>query len=177
MKRIVLAVFTALLMVSCGGGGQENTTDKAKKENPKTEQKETVTQEAPETSEPKEVSLTLTTTGETMTDMQYEPKRLTVPAGAKVKLTLINEASSEAMIHNAVFITVGAQVEVSQAGLEAGPDKGYVPENDKIIAATGLANPGETVELEFTAPTEAGTYQFICTYPGHTAMKGILLVQ
>jgi len=175
MKRIFIATLTSLMLVSCGGGGEAAPKETSTEEQPAT-QDEKVEQQVTETA-PKEVSVTLNTIGETMTEMAYDPKQLSVPAGATVKLTLVNKASSEAMIHNAVFILAGAQSEITEAGLEAGKEKGYVPVSEKIIAATDLAQPGETVELEFTAPEAAGTYQYICTYPGHTSMKGILLVQ
>jgi plastocyanin len=40
-----------------------------------------------------------------------------------------------------------------------------------------MAEPGKTVTFEFTAP-EAGTYTYICTYPGHwMKMQGTLIVE
>ena len=52
----------------------------------------------------------------------------------------------------------------------------YVADIPTIIAASGLAKPGKTVVLEFEAP-EAGSYYFICTYPGHwEKMTGVFKV-
>ncbi len=164
-------------MASCGSGDADaNKTQEKSTDQTETKMEET-TPVKTETMEAKEVSLEVKTTGELMTDMAFEPKRLEVPAGAKVKVTLMNTAKSEAMIHNFVLINAGTQEEVATQALEAGPDKDYIPENSNVLAATSMAKPGETVVVEFTAPTKAGTYQYICTYPGHTAMKGVFLVK
>lgn len=172
-----MLVITAF-MASCGGGeGDANKTMEKSGEEKEMNMDEKTTPTETGDVAAKEVSLEVKTTGEMMTDMAFEPKRLEVPAGAKVKLTLINTATSAAMIHNFVLVNAGTQEEVSTQALEAGPDKEYIPENANVLAATGMANPGETVEVEFTAPTKPGTYQYICTYPGHTAMKGVFLVK
>lgn len=171
-----MLVITAF-MASCGGGeADSNKTTEKSSEEKEMKMEETAPVET-ETMEVEEVSLEVKTTGELMTDMAFEPKRLEVPAGAQVKVTLVNTATSEAMIHNFVLINAGTQEEVATQALEAGPDADYIPENSNILAATSMANPGETVVVEFTAPTKAGTYQYICTYPGHTAMKGVFLVK
>ena len=177
MKRLVVSLAVAMAFTACSGGGQdaEKTADKEKSTETKTMENEPVEEAIPVT--PQDVSLEVHAVGESMTEMKFEPKRLEVLAGANVTVTLINKASSEAMIHNFVVINFGAQEEVNEQALKAGSDKDYIPDNDNIIAATSMAQPGETVEVEFTAPTEPGTYQFICTYPGHAAMKGIFLVK
>lgn len=177
MKRIFLMMSALFLVASCGNGTETPVDDASTtSESEEINLEEEVVAEA-DTSEPIEVEMLVFTKGETMTEMAYEPARLEVPAGSLVTITLENKATSEAMIHNIVFIKRGKQEEVCTAGLEAGPEKEYIPENENIIAATSLAGPGETVEVEFTAPKEKGTYQYVCTYPGHTAMKGILLVK
>ena len=84
------------------------------------------------------------------------------------------------MIHNIVVLTtdsvkrpLGLVWQRSQQG-----SYGLCPEDEAILAYTPMANPGETVEVTFTAPSEPGNYRFICTYPGHFAtMQGVLVVQ
>lgn len=178
MKRFSTFLLIAAIGTACNNPAADGD-DAASEATPAREEMTTTDEKSTEPREVKaeEVELTLRTTGEQMNTMAYEPKKLEVPTGATVKLTLINEASSAAMIHNAVFIVAGKQDEVIEAGLEAGPDAEYIPESEHIIAATGLAQPGETVELTFTAPKKKGTYQYICTYPGHKDMKGILSVK
>ncbi|MDR9441572.1 MAG: plastocyanin/azurin family copper-binding protein [Schleiferiaceae bacterium] len=182
MKRIALFAAAAMLMAACSGGGNapaNQETQEAPAEQESTEKAPAQEETMEETMEEADtVALSLSTTGETMNTMAYEPKRLSVPAGATVKLTMENTASAEAMIHNAVFIQIGKQMDVINAGAKVGKDGGFVPEDHPaVIAATDLAQPGETVELTFTAPAKAGNYQYICTYPGHQSMKGTLIVK
>ena len=48
-----------------------------------------------------------------------------------------------------------------------------------MIANTALAGNGETVEVVFKVPAAAGSYPFLCTFPGHfvVGMKGNLVVK
>jgi azurin len=60
-------------------------------------------------------------------------------------------------------------------------DTDYVPASRKadILAATALAGPGETVEVTFKVPAKAGSYPYVCTFPGHFAagMRGDIVVK
>ena len=133
--------------------------------------------------EPVEVNLpqtvqevTIRATGNSLTEMSFDLEEISVPEGSKVKVTLINEAQDSAMIHNIVFVYEGTRNATATAGLKAGPDKNYIPDLPTVIAASPLAQPGETVMLEFDAP-EVGSYYFICTYPGHwQKMTGVFKV-
>jgi azurin len=54
--------------------------------------------------------------------------------------------------------------------------RAYVPKNDKILAAK-LLEPDQRATLKMTAPAEPGTYEYVCTLPGHwTIMNGRLIV-
>jgi azurin len=83
------------------------------------------------------------------------------------------------MKHNVVLLTTdeGSVVtRVGQAGTQAA-DNEYIPDDDAVLAATGLADPGETVSVTFTAPSEPGSYRYLCTFPGHYAtMQGTMTV-
>ena len=86
-----------------------------------------------------------------------------------------------AMSHNFVLIKPGNDpMQFANAGIPGGFAGNYIPpdKKDQIIAFTPLAGLGETVEIAFKAPA-AGTYPFICTFPGHVAggMKGTLVVK
>jgi len=90
---------------------------------------------------------------------------------------MINQNTAEGMLHNWVLVKLGSGQEVATAAIEAGTAKNYIPENANIIAASGLAKPKETITLDFIAPA-AGSYNYICTYPGHfPAMIGKLIVE
>lgn len=112
------------------------------------------------------VSLTIKAVGNTMSDIAYEPKEITVPVNSTVEISLINESTAEGMSHNIVFIQMGTGAEIASEGLVSGEEKNYIPENENVIAGSEIALPGQTVKLTFTAP-QAGSYHYICTYPGH----------
>ena len=54
----------------------------------------------------------------------------------------------------------------------------YIPEDTSVIIIhTALLGGGESDTVEFTI-NEAGTYEFLCTFPGHYAMmKGVLIAE
>jgi len=111
--------------------------------------------------------------------MKYEETEFTVPAGEEISLTFENTATSPAMEHNVVILTSDDDTVVNRVGQAAmnAADNEYVPDDDAILAATDMSAPGETVSVTFTAPSEPGTYRYICTFPGHyTIMQGTMTV-
>lgn len=122
--------------------------------------------------------ITVNTPGESMQEMRYDVDVIKINSAQKVKLTLNNPAEAEAMKHNFVVVKQADAQSVAKAGLEAGKEKGYLPEDrDKIYAASELVDPGEQTTFEFSLE-EAGKYEFICTYPGHyPLMKGKIVVE
>ncbi len=113
-------------------------------------------------------------------EMRYAVETVTVAAGAEVTLVMENTATAPAMIHNIVVLTTNSDEDANRVGMAAiaAMETDYIPEDDAILAYTPMANPGETVEVTFTAPSEPGNYRFICTYPGHFGtMQGVLIVQ
>lgn len=99
-------------------------------------------------------------------NLLFNTESFTVNAGSEVVLRFSNGATTQQ--HNWVLVQDGAKDQVAIAALTAGPANDWVPEDDRIIAHTGLIAPGESGDVSFTAP-EAGTYQFVCTFPGHSA--------
>lgn len=98
-----------------------------------------------------------------------------------IKLTTKSQIPKSAMAHNVVVVDKDANVdEIANASAGARDNEYIAPDyEDKIIAATGLAGGGETVEVTFTVPEETGDYEYICSFPGHYAagMKGTLTVK
>lgn len=80
------------------------------------------------------------------TELLFDPTEITIPAGARVRLTFVNEST---VPHNLTF---------------DGP----------ITAATeNVVDPGESETIEFTAP-ESGEYTYVCTL--HPGMEGTLTI-
>ena len=112
--------------------------------------------------------------------MEYEQTEFTVAPGEEVRLVFENTATSPAMRHNVVILSSDDDAvvqEVAQAAMAAS-DTEYVPEHEAVLAATDMADPGETVAVTFTAPEEPGAYRYVCTFPGHWAtMQGTMTVE
>ena len=158
MKKII-GILSIALLFSCGSSDKPETSMESNEANA------SIVNE-----------FTIKAVGNTMQEMAFDTKELEVKAGSTVKITLVNEGIDASMIHNIVFVKKGTTEEVAMACVAAGPDKNFVAENPNIIAASGLANPQQTIVLEFIAPPK-GSYEFLCTYPGHSnMMKGWLYV-
>jgi azurin len=101
--------------------------------------------------------------------------------GIKIKLTSQGSMPKIAMSHNVVLLKKGADANAFANAAATARATNFIPPamQNQVIAATGLAGNGETVEVTFKAPAEAGSYTFLCTFPGHAAvgMKGTLVVK
>ncbi|KAA5826377.1 azurin [Algibacter amylolyticus] len=166
IKYLLVAIFSSVVLVACGG------KEEKKKEGFSYEKKTDVVKETK--SNPNDVTITGNDA------MQFNKKEIRVKAGEKVKITLkhIGKMDKNVMGHNFVLLKKG--VDVMAFGNKAATAKAtnYIPENGKdVIAHTDLVGAGETTVVEFDAP-EAGTYDFLCSFPGHYAlMKGKLIVE
>ncbi|WP_412063121.1 plastocyanin/azurin family copper-binding protein [Rubrivirga sp. IMCC45206] len=108
--------------------------------------------------------------------MRYQVGTITAPAGATVRIVMDNSATtSPAMIHNVVV--VARPSDVDRVGRAAASERDNIPDDPAILTYTPLAGPGERTAVVFTMPP-AGTYPFLCTYPGHFAfMQGTLVAE
>ena len=104
----------------------------------------------------------ISTDGDKLT---FDKSSLTAKAGSQVFVRFKN--ASSVLQHNFVVVQAGTKDDVARAGTTAGVKNGWIPQGDpNIIGHTALLDPGATLEVEFTAPPP-GTYQFVCTFPGH----------
>lgn len=112
--------------------------------------------------------------------MQFNKNEFRVKAGQTVRLTLthVGEMKENVMGHNWVLLEQGTDISEFGQKAVAAADNDYIPEGgEQIIAHTELIGGGESTTIEFTAP-EAGTYDFICSFPGHYAvMQGKFIVE
>lgn len=110
--------------------------------------------------------------------MRFDTNEIRVKAGEKIKLTLnhTGKLPKNAMGHNFVLLEPGTDVaKFSQAAMNAKATE-YIPAKG-VLAHTKLIGGGESTTIEFTAPKK-GTYDFICSFPGHYAMmKGKFIVE
>jgi azurin len=116
-------------------------------------------------------------------DMKYNMTTIEAKPGEMIHVVLKNVGTVPkiAMAHNFVLLALTADpVEFTKAAMMAQATD-YVPQDQKakILASTKLAGPAETVEVSFKAPAKAGSYNYLCTFPGHYAagMKGTLVVK
>lgn len=122
------------------------------------------------------IEIQLKALGNTMAEIHYDDTMLEVKAGSTVKLVLRNSSQDETMLHNFTLIEEGTADKVAMEGVKAGPDNNYIPAMREVLVATKMLKPNETTEIVFPAPTQ-GTYDFICTYPGHAGkMRGKFVV-
>jgi azurin len=85
------------------------------------------------------------------------------------------------MAHNFVLLAKGADSAAFVNASALARNTAFVAPGfaNQILAVTGLAGPGETVEVTFDAPKVPGRYEFVCSFPGHYAagMRGVLVVK
>lgn len=97
----------------------------------------------------------------------------------RIRLMTLSQMQADMMAHN--WVLLDKQVDAQAFVSEANRDNEYIPPDreDSIIADTGLAAGGETVEITFTAPDEPGQYEYLCSFMAHFAagMRGKLIVQ
>jgi azurin len=153
-----IACLSALLLLTaaCGGG---DAPDASAVEPPVTE---------------------ITITGDDR--MRFAPTRFTVRAGETITLTLdnIGRMPKESMGHNLAILDRGVNVNAFAAAAVGYANNRYIPSAyaDRVIAATNVLGPGEKEVITFAAPSAAGEYPFVCSFPGHTqaGMRGIMTV-
>lgn len=162
--KFFLLILLSLGLYACGGGESESsTTDSTASDSSQ-----------PAVAPVAELSI------EGNDQMRYNKDRLEVFAGQTVKLTLkhAGQMAVESMGHNWVLLKPGTDVaEFGQASATA-KETDYIPASmaDQVIVHTKMLGGGEEVTIEFEAPA-AGTYDFMCSFPGHYAfMKGKFVV-
>jgi azurin len=111
--------------------------------------------------------------------MRFAVTEFTVAPGQEVHLVLNNTATSPAMRHNVVVLQADTDVAAFGGAAATATETDFIPPamESSVIAHTPMSNPGQTVEVTFTAPSTTGDYPFICSFPGHFAtMRGTMHV-
>jgi glucose/arabinose dehydrogenase/azurin/lysophospholipase L1-like esterase len=111
--------------------------------------------------------------------MRYDVRWFVVEAGKPVQLVLTNP---DAMPHNIVIGKPGSTKEIGTLAATMPPPadvnaRAYIPESPLVLQATKLVQRGESETLKFMAPSAPGSYDFVCSFPGHwVRMYGVMLV-
>lgn len=174
LKLFSFAVMGAM-MISCGGGESEESTQPASSTEPTTE----TPAESPAAAETTPEMVELTITGNDQ--MQFDLNKLEVTEGQTVRLTFKNVGTMpiESMGHNWTLFVKDADVSTYATTAINHKEDGYqVPDMiDQVIVHTRVLGPGEEETITFTAP-DKGIYKYVCTFPGHYAlMKGTFMVK
>jgi azurin len=102
--------------------------------------------------------------------MKFDRTELSVTAGQLVDLVFTN---GDVMPHNVLLGTpgsldaIGAAADALLADGARAAAQQYVPETPQVLVFTSLVQPGQSVTVQFRAPSEPGDYPFVCTFPGH----------
>ncbi|MEM6964982.1 MAG: azurin [Bacteroidota bacterium] len=161
-QSILLLSFTSVLLLSCGGGGADDKSSDATDASAKPDAAQVVKLEIAGNDA-----------------MQFNKKELKAKAGSKVELTLKHNGSMNAQVmgHNVVILKQGVNAAEFCQKAAAASSNGYIPEgSDEYIVHTKMIGGGEETTVTFNAP-EKGTYDFVCSFPGHFAlMQGKFIV-
>ena len=164
--KIIVLTFFSIFLVACGG------KEEKKKEGFSYEKKSEVSEKVADN--PNDVIITSNDV------MQFNKNEIRVKAGKPVKITLkhIGKMDKQVMGHNFVLLKQGVDITKFSAKASTERDNKYIPtDTDDIIAHTDLIGGGEVTSIEFDAP-EAGIYDFICSFPGHSGlMRGKFIVE
>lgn len=181
MKKLnrIFAIFAAVAMISCGNN-EKQEEDRITIGDNSQQQSTASTEEnrAKESRTAKEGVVEVKIAGNDQ--MQFTKNELRVEAGSTVRLTLEHSGQlpKNVMGHNVVILKQDTDVTDFAQRAAAASDNDYIPaDSDEVVAHTEIIGGGESTTIEFEAP-EAGTYTFICSFPGHyVQMQGKFIVE
>lgn len=173
MKKLIFRALVLSIMMACSGEKKEKKEAFEIKSKPKTEAKAEKKEEAITPADATVVELG------SNDQMKFDKSEIKVPAGKKVSLTLTHTGKLDIKVmgHNFVLLKQGTDI-AKFAGTAMSNPPLYLPsDKSEVIAYTKTIGGGDSVTITFDAP-EKGTYDFICSFPGHYAiMKGKFIVE
>lgn len=116
-------------------------------------------------------------------DLHYSMPSIAAKPGELITVVLktMSMQPADQLSHNFVLLKTDVQPMSFVMLAAMSKDHGYLPPalKDKVIVSTDMASAGQSVSATFHAPLGAGTYPYLCTFPGHFAggMKGTLVVK
>lgn len=113
-------------------------------------------------------------------NIKFNMTEIRVKSGDRVVLTLkhVGKMLKMSMGHNLVILKKGTDMEKFANAAITAATSDYIPnEGKEVIAYTKMLGGGESDTIAFDAP-EKGTYDFLCSFPGHWGtMKGKFIVE
>jgi len=168
MKKYISLMILFTLIISCG--------PKKEKKKEKFEYKRTQVEEKNDDIDDNEDLIKIVLNS--YDNMMYDKKTIEVKYGKNIMLTLNHKGKigKEFMGHNFVLLKKGVNVDEFAKKATLAKSNDYIPNSDETIAFTKMLGGGESTTISFMAP-EAGTYTYICSFPGHyMIMRGELIV-
>jgi azurin len=115
--------------------------------------------------------------------MKFNVTSFSVKPGEVVYVSLSNVGTlpKTVMGHNWVLLKAGKDGAAYSSAAANAKDEDYEPKAlaGDVIASIGLLGARQNGEVTFTAPTVAGNYVYLCSFPGHfqVGMRGIMTVK
>jgi len=114
-------------------------------------------------------------------EMQYSKTEMKATAGKPITLTFKHTGKMDktTMGHDFVLLKQGVNADTFAHEAMSAKDNDYIPKSQisNIIAHTKLIGGGESDTITFIVP-DKGTYDYLCSFPGHSAlMKGKLIIE
>ena len=169
MKKYISLMILFTLIISCG--------PKKEKKKEKFEYKRTQVEEKNDVIDDNEDLIKIVLNS--YDNMMYDKKTIEIKYGKNIMLTLNHKGKigKEFMGHNFVLLKKGVNVDEFAKKATLAKSNDYIPNSDETIAFTKMLGGGESTTISFMVP-EAGTYTYICSFPGHyMMMRGELIVK
>lgn len=115
--------------------------------------------------------------------MKFSVASIEAKPGEQIRVVLkgVGTMPKAAMSHNFVLLAASANpMDFANKSVMAAATSYIAPDlKGQVVAHTTMVGAGETAEVTFKAPAKPGTYNYICSFPGHFAagMKGTLVVK
>ncbi|MBQ0148236.1 MAG: Azurin [Flavobacteriaceae bacterium] len=168
MKKILILAFAIPILFSCGKEEKSNENTDIIEYNESSPNSTTTTTQASQTTNHIVIKAN--------EDMTFDQTKFNVKVGEEITLLLMNNGTSskEVMGHNAVVLQQGVDLNGFAFAASSEKENDYIPKDkiSDIIIHTKLLGPKENDQVKFKLEN-AGTYDFLCTFPGHAAtMRG-----
>lgn len=102
----------------------------------------------------------------------FERDQFTCRRGQPLRIRITNTIPSDGpnLPHNLALLAPSTDVDKFAEAINGATEaQNYIPDSHRheVLAAAPLVHPGQSINLQLSAPAEPGTYTIICTFPGH----------